>query len=210
MQIDAKLIRSEREQRAWSQEHLAAVTGLGLRTIQRIEKTGAASFESARALAAVFERHVASLRMEPRPSVERLRLVRPALGAAAGLFVTFGALVFAPAGRAAQVMLDVGVSLNDDQVASSRLATDENVDAEVVVDDLLRLLIAPSIEPDGQIKLAAKIFEYRNDGYSLVSEPKLVTPDGERTEIRFASESGQTLSFAITPHRGFPKKPDEL
>jgi transcriptional regulator with XRE-family HTH domain len=63
MRVDPKRIRAERERRAWSQEHLATVTGLGLRTIQRIEKTGAASFESARALAAVFEVSVADLRI---------------------------------------------------------------------------------------------------------------------------------------------------
>ena len=31
MKVDATLIRSEREKRAWSQEHLAEVAGLGLR-----------------------------------------------------------------------------------------------------------------------------------------------------------------------------------
>ena len=63
MKVDPRTVRAERERRAWSQEHLAEVTGLGLRTIQRIEKTGAASYESARALAAVFEVSVAELRV---------------------------------------------------------------------------------------------------------------------------------------------------
>src|SRR4051812_480055 len=63
MRVDPKKIRAERERRAWSQEHLATVSGLGLRTIQRIEKTGAASFESARGLASVFEVTVADLRV---------------------------------------------------------------------------------------------------------------------------------------------------
>src|SRR5256885_1635950 len=40
MRIDAKKIRAERERRAWSQEHLATGTGLGLGTIHRIEKNG--------------------------------------------------------------------------------------------------------------------------------------------------------------------------
>jgi transcriptional regulator with XRE-family HTH domain len=53
MKIDAKLVRTEREKRAWSQDHLATVSGLGLRTIQRIEATGLASYESIRALSAV-------------------------------------------------------------------------------------------------------------------------------------------------------------
>lgn len=62
MKLDAELIRREREKRAWSQEHLADATALALRTIQRIESTGSASYESARAIAAVFDMPVAALR----------------------------------------------------------------------------------------------------------------------------------------------------
>jgi len=62
MQIDSKRIRSERENRAWSQEHLAKLTGLGLRTVQRIESTGLASYESVSAIAAVLEISVGDLR----------------------------------------------------------------------------------------------------------------------------------------------------
>ncbi len=40
MQIDSWKIRFERERRAWSQEHLAAVSGLSLRTVQRVESSG--------------------------------------------------------------------------------------------------------------------------------------------------------------------------
>jgi predicted transcriptional regulator len=46
VRVDSNLIRSERENRGWSQGHLASVAGLSLRTIQTIEKTGSASFES--------------------------------------------------------------------------------------------------------------------------------------------------------------------
>ena len=68
MKLKPSLIRQEREQRAWSQEHLAGVTGLALRTIQRIESSGSASYESATALAAVFELPVAALRTEEAQS----------------------------------------------------------------------------------------------------------------------------------------------
>lgn len=53
--VDKYKVRSEREKRGWSQEQLASVSGLGLRTIQRIEATGKSSLESGRALASVFE-----------------------------------------------------------------------------------------------------------------------------------------------------------
>lgn len=61
MQLDKQLLVSERQQRAWSQSQLAQASGLSLRTVQRIEKTGKASLESAKALAAVFSLQVAEL-----------------------------------------------------------------------------------------------------------------------------------------------------
>jgi hypothetical protein len=62
MKVDHSFVKSQREKRAWSQGHLSDVSGLGLRTIQRIEKTGLASYESAQALASVFAIDVADLR----------------------------------------------------------------------------------------------------------------------------------------------------
>jgi hypothetical protein len=59
MQIDANLLKQERSKRAWSQEHLAQVAGLGLRTIQRIESSGTASNESIASIATVLEKTVA-------------------------------------------------------------------------------------------------------------------------------------------------------
>jgi len=44
-----------RKDRGWSQSRLAKLSGLGERTIQRIEKEGVCSLESAMALASVFE-----------------------------------------------------------------------------------------------------------------------------------------------------------
>lgn len=64
VQVDRELIRSEREKRAWSQEHLAAAAGIGARTLQRIEATGIASYESVRALSAALEIPVRELRAD--------------------------------------------------------------------------------------------------------------------------------------------------
>ncbi len=52
--VDATKIRRWRQERNWSQEHLAAIAGIGLRTIQRIENGEKASPESTMALAAAF------------------------------------------------------------------------------------------------------------------------------------------------------------
>lgn len=49
------LIQKLRLQRGWSQEQLAEVSGLSVRTIQRLERGHPGSLESMNALAAVFE-----------------------------------------------------------------------------------------------------------------------------------------------------------
>lgn len=49
------LIQKLRLQRGWSQEQLAEVSGLSVRTIQRLERGQPGSLESMNALAAVFE-----------------------------------------------------------------------------------------------------------------------------------------------------------
>ena len=49
------IVRKLRLQRSWSQEHLAQLTGLNVRTIQRLERGTKMSLETRAALAAVFE-----------------------------------------------------------------------------------------------------------------------------------------------------------
>lgn len=54
------LIRKLRLQRGWSQDQLAELTGLSVRTIQRLEAGQKPGLESSKALAAVFEVNVQS------------------------------------------------------------------------------------------------------------------------------------------------------
>jgi transcriptional regulator with XRE-family HTH domain len=63
MLLDKDRLITERQQRAWSQTQLAEVSGLSLRTIQRIEKNGKASLESAKALASVYYLKIPDLRI---------------------------------------------------------------------------------------------------------------------------------------------------
>ena len=54
VKIDATKVKALRMERSWSQEHLAAASGVSLRTVQRIETEGNASAESRLSLAAAF------------------------------------------------------------------------------------------------------------------------------------------------------------
>jgi DNA-binding XRE family transcriptional regulator len=204
MKVDSCRIRSEREQRAWSQEHLASVTGLGLRTIQRIEATGAASYESVGALASVFEVPVTELRLvEPAASSHRSlvgvgwRRKSAALGCAlaailVGVHITRTAL-------AEQVMLDVGVSLNSEERGQGRLLTDFGKNAELTIDGVLSIVIEPTVRDDGVILLTTQIYELASGQRKLLAEPRVATRSATVAEIQLGSESGNVYRFVITP-----------
>lgn len=55
------VLKELRLDKGWSQEHLAEITGLSVRTIQRIEKGEKAGIESMNSLASVFEVPVSEL-----------------------------------------------------------------------------------------------------------------------------------------------------
>ena len=67
MKLQPKRVLEARQQRSWTQDELAVVSGLNLRTIQRIEKDGVASRQSAKALAAALDLNVQDLGAKENP-----------------------------------------------------------------------------------------------------------------------------------------------
>ncbi|WP_051048628.1 helix-turn-helix domain-containing protein [Robiginitomaculum antarcticum] len=66
MNPDGAKIKRWREERCWSQEHLADAAGVSLRTVQRIENGDGASRDSVMALAAAYNVDVIALMVDPR------------------------------------------------------------------------------------------------------------------------------------------------
>jgi transcriptional regulator with XRE-family HTH domain len=76
--VNRSLILSLRKQRSWSQDELAIAAGLNLRTVQRIERSGSASLQSKKAIAAAFGIEVNDLKSpeESMTSKYEYRVVR--------------------------------------------------------------------------------------------------------------------------------------
>lgn len=74
MQItpDAVKIKKWREDRSWSQEHLAEAADISLRTIQRVENGKGASRETIMALAAAFNVDVMALTIDPQTQADKI------------------------------------------------------------------------------------------------------------------------------------------
>lgn len=213
MKVDSSYIKRERERRAWSQEHLAEVTGLGLRTIQRIEKTGAASYESARSLAAIFGVDVAKLRVEDaRPAAQRLGVrARPFLGALA-VVVTAGALLYATQSFADQVLVDVSTVI-ERSVTSSTGVPGQDIwegKTQFIVDDgtfvpnvndlrlkEFRFSIVPHVQDGGRILLEIGVFEQHGNEEIVLSRPRLIALDGEEAGFVIHTDDARSLRLSI-------------
>jgi transcriptional regulator with XRE-family HTH domain len=217
MKVDSSYIKAERARRAWSQEHLAEASGLGLRTIQRIEKTGAASYESARSLAAVFEIDVAELRVVAPAAVEPRRVsvsLRPVLGVV-GALVTGGALLITAQSFAAdKVLMDVSVAVDSNTDDAQAFATQVLVDDGTPtpgVNELgdLRFSIVPRVQTAERVLLEVTIYERRGDEEVVVSEPRLIALSGEATEVVIGDDA-RTLRLAITAQVNPPRLPPAL
>lgn len=88
MFINPERIKNSRVHRGWTQQQLADVSGLSLRTIQRVENQGQGSLETTNALCAVLEIEREHL-FAPNKTVRRLPMTVIAL-LASGLLVGFG------------------------------------------------------------------------------------------------------------------------
>jgi transcriptional regulator with XRE-family HTH domain len=67
MQLNADKIKKLRADHGWTQQQLAEICTLSLRTIQRVELQGIASIETSKALAAAFSVETASLLTPDEP-----------------------------------------------------------------------------------------------------------------------------------------------
>ena len=72
IRLDYAKIKRWREERGWSQEHLAELAGIGVRTVQRIESGDAASQESVMALAAAFDVDILAMTKDVEAEAEQL------------------------------------------------------------------------------------------------------------------------------------------
>jgi transcriptional regulator with XRE-family HTH domain len=54
MQLNLQLIKQLRTERGWTQQQLADICAVSLRTVQRVEMQGVASLETCKALAGAF------------------------------------------------------------------------------------------------------------------------------------------------------------
>lgn len=92
MDINAEKIKALRHSKGWTQQHLSEICGLSLRTIQRVERHGAASKETALSLCAAFEQTIETILPLEGESGEQEETVHISLYVQISIFVIGGVL----------------------------------------------------------------------------------------------------------------------
>jgi hypothetical protein len=99
-----------------------------------------------------------------------------------------------------EVLLDVGIALNDrDRVRVQRMLAEEGKAAEIRMDNVLKLVIVPTLDEERRVLFWAAVYEHDGRDYVLVSQPALASVGQGTAEIHVASASGNTFDFSITP-----------
>ncbi len=93
MEVNARLIKEQRNSRAWTQQHLADVCGVSLRTVQRIERYGTCSVDTLMSLSAVFEMDKQQLLTEVAPVIEQNDTNHSKIGITFILAISLGMLL---------------------------------------------------------------------------------------------------------------------
>ncbi len=117
-------IRMFRETRQWSQEQLAEISRLNVRTIQRVEKGESASFDTRRALASAFGFEDIDALNKPFhiPSAEELKATREKLDSE---YVTLSALPLTTGRQLAKLAESCSMDLSEPAFELSREAAEE-------------------------------------------------------------------------------------
>ena len=115
MNIDSTKLRALREEKCWSQEHLASAAGLSTRTVQRVEAEGIGSAETRLALAGALG--VSVLQLASTPGVSKSTAVNLRHGRLWG-WVGWGA-----GGAIALTAISIDVATGGSSMAQSGAAT---------------------------------------------------------------------------------------
>ena len=124
MKVDGELVRRLREEKSWSQEHLATVAGVSHRTIQRVESDGTASLETRMALASALS--VPAANLGPKPGRAPLKLGAK-LGFACGVAGAVAGMAYGWMGAVAS-----GASGQDAGAAYGTMATLTGITCAVI------------------------------------------------------------------------------
>ncbi|PUA29424.1 MAG: hypothetical protein B0W54_02220 [Cellvibrio sp. 79] len=199
MKINKEILRRERELRAWTQSHLAEVADLSMRTVQRIERTGDASMESASALAAALDLELAALLDAPLvasrtvPSKLHRYKLWSAIGVIGSALVALGCWSTA---TAEQVMVSLSIEAPGNVYSDMMLLNEIGKESEVNLDNQFRMVFSTNRQGE-HLFVTAKIYNFVENEYRLFSNPAMLVEDQKPASMHVSFPDGQRINLQL-------------
>lgn len=198
MKINHKLLRRQREQRAWTQNQLAEVASLSMRTVQRIERNGIAAKESAMALASALDMDLADLLIQSNSSSTRHTSHRRwwvLVGILTSLIVSLG---WWSTAAAEQVMINLSVKAESGASTEGEMQflNELGAQSEVRFNQQFRLLVTAVRQNQGLL-LSTEIYDFIDGDYLLISSPSILIADNELAAIHVDTHSSGRLQLSF-------------
>ncbi|MDH5629291.1 MAG: helix-turn-helix domain-containing protein [Gammaproteobacteria bacterium] len=179
IKLNSTKIKDLRNQHAWTQNQLADVSGLSLRTIQRIESNGSSSIESAKSLAAVFE-----IKVEDIKNHKYNLFKQKAMIASTFMLLILSGLFLLPA-NVQPIMVDLVLLSENKELANVQLLNEENKSSEMIVTNEIKIEVKSEITHDKKIKISTWLYNISKGRHTLLATPTVITEHQQTAEIRF-------------------------
>lgn len=198
MKINHKLLRRQREQRAWTQNQLAEVASLSMRTVQRIERNGIAAKESAMALASALDMDLADLLIQSNSSSTRHTSNRRWWGLVGILTSLIVSLGWWSTAAAEQVMINLSVKAESGASTEGEMQflNELGAQSEVRFNQQFRLLVTAVRQNQGLL-LSTEIYDFIDGDYLLISSPSVLIADNELAAIHLDTHSSGQLQLSF-------------
>ena len=196
MHINKEFLRQQREQRGWTQSHLAEIADLSLRTVQRIETSGIASKESAMALAAGLDIQVNDLLIQQSSPDGKAQLRR--WNIVGLLLVTLLGAGWWSVASADQIAINLSIKTPANSKSDMQVLSENGQQSEVKFDGEFRLLFTATRQ-DKNLLIATEIYNFVEGEYQLLSTPSFLVADNQETGIHVAVPDKGNLELTFTP-----------
>lgn len=197
MHINKEFLRQQREQRGWTQSHLAEVAELSLRTVQRIETSGIASKESAMALAAGLDIQLNDLLIQ-KSSLDTGKAKFRRWNIVGLLLVTLLGAGWWSVASADQIAINLSIKTPANSKSDMQVLSENGQQSEVKFDGEFRLLFTATRQ-DKNLLIATEIYDFVEGEYQLLSTPSFLVADNQETGIHVAVPDKGNLELTFTP-----------
>lgn len=107
---------------------------------------------------------------------------------------------------AESVMLQISGKHGQDVLSAKELVTEAGKPAEIRVAKDYRLIVMPTVQPDGNVLLKLKLYIYRNGGFELAGSPSLLVANKHTAAVELSSSDHPAAGeypyrFEVTPTR---------